>query len=58
MTEFNVQEQPGGAYGDGVHDDTAAIQAAINAAGAAGSGVVIIPPASAYYKVTSTLMQP
>lgn len=32
-----------GAVGDGVTDDAAAIQAAINAAGAAGGGIILIP---------------
>jgi len=35
-----------GAVGNGTTDDTAAIQAAINAAGAAGGGTVFIPPGS------------
>ena len=42
-----------GAVGDGVADDTAAIQAAINAAGIAGGGEVYFDRGT--YKVTSTL---
>lgn len=47
-----------GAIGDGSHDDTAAIQAAINAvvAGGAGSGgTVFFPDTSASYRITSTI---
>lgn len=42
-----------GAVGDGVTDDTAAIQAAINYIGAAGGGTVRLP--KSVYKTTSTL---
>lgn len=42
-----------GAIGDGVADDTAALQAAINAASAAGGGIVYLP--SAAYLITSAL---
>ncbi len=38
-----------GAVGDGATDNTAALQAAINAAKAAGGGIVELPPASAAY---------
>lgn len=41
-----------GAVGDGVTDDTTAIQAALTAAGAA-SGIVYFPPKATSYKVTS-----
>jgi hypothetical protein len=51
--EFNVKDF--GAVGDGVTDDTAAIQAAINAASAAGvlQGYVVFPPGQ--YLCTATL---
>lgn len=42
-----------GAVGDGVADDTAAIQAAINVVAAAGRGVVFLPPG--IYLITSAL---
>ncbi len=42
-----------GAVGDGVADDTAAIQAAIDAAIAAGGGIVFFPVAT--FRVTGTL---
>lgn len=42
-----------GAKGDGVTDDTAAIQAAIDAANAAGGGVVYVPVSSQPYILTN-----
>lgn len=42
-----------GALGDGVTDDTTAIQNAINAVAALGGGVVFFPPGA--YKITATL---
>jgi len=42
-----------GAVGNGVTDDTAAIQAAINAAQTAGGGVIFLPLGT--YKISSTL---
>lgn len=44
-----------GAKGDGSTDDTAAIQAAINAAYAAGGGVVYLPVPDEYYLLESNL---
>lgn len=43
-----------GAVGNGVADDTAAIQAAIDAVGIAGGGIVWLPPGT--YKVSATLV--
>ncbi|MFA5292980.1 MAG: glycosyl hydrolase family 28-related protein [Phycisphaerae bacterium] len=48
---FNVRDY--GAAGDGIADDTSAIQAAINAVSAAGTGVVFVPYGT--YRITSTL---
>lgn len=45
-----------GAVGDGVADDTAAIQAAIDAAGPQRNKIVVFPPG--LYKVTSTIVVP
>ena len=43
---YDVTSPPYGAVCDGVHDDTAHIQAALTAANAAGGGRVVIPPSS------------
>lgn len=48
---FNVKDY--GAVGDGTTDDTTAIQAALDAAAAAGGGVVEVP--TGLYKFTSSL---
>ncbi len=45
-----------GAVGDGVADDTAAIQSALNAASTNGGGIVYLPAGK--YKLTSTLDVP
>ncbi len=45
---INVTDAPYNATGDGVTDDTAAIQAAIDAAEAAGGGIVYLPPGNYY----------
>ncbi|OXM83964.1 right-handed parallel beta-helix repeat-containing protein [Paenibacillus rigui] len=47
---YNVQGY--GALGNGINDDTSAIQAAVNDCIANGGGVVVIPRTSTYYKVT------
>jgi len=46
-----------GAVGDGVTNDTAAIQAAIDAVNAAGGGLVFLPKPSAFYLVTSIILK-
>ena len=51
-TVFNVQAFPFNAAGDGIADDTGAIQAALNAAAVAG-GIVLLPPGT--YFVSATL---
>jgi polygalacturonase len=50
---FNVKDPAYGAVGDGVTDDTAAIQAAINAIDAAGGGVLYFPKGT-YKKLRSS----
>lgn len=50
---YNVKSPTYGALGDGSHDDTIAIQAALNAANAAGGGVVYLP--AGQYKISSAL---
>jgi hypothetical protein len=44
-----------GAVGDGVADDTAAIQAALDAIGATGGGTVVLPAGS--YKVSALILK-
>ena len=52
---FNVTDPTYGAIGNGTTDDTAAIQAAINAAHAAGGGTVYVPPSTAGYRIATGL---
>jgi parallel beta-helix repeat protein len=52
-TTFNVRDY--GAVGDGVHDDTSAIQDAINAAQASSGGSVVFMP-NGVYLLTSSLI--
>ena len=44
-----------GAVGDGVADDTAAIQAAVNAVNTAGGGTVLFPEPSVSYRTTASI---
>lgn len=46
-----------GAVGDGVTNDTTAIQAAIDAVAAGGGGLVFLPKTSAFYLVTSIILK-
>lgn len=54
LNVFNVKTY--GAIGNGIHDDTASFQAAVDAAQTAGGGVVYVPPvnvnAGEFYKMT------
>lgn len=50
---YNVTSSPYLALGDGLNDDTSAIQAAIDAASTAGGGIVWIPFGT--YRLTTTL---
>jgi autotransporter-associated beta strand protein len=53
---YVVTDAPWGAYGDGIHDDTAAIQSALTAAGTNGGGIVYLPPGQ--YRTTDMLDVP
>jgi hypothetical protein len=50
---FDVTDDAYGAVGDGVVNDTTAVQAALTACAAAGGGVVYFPPGT--YKLTAAL---
>jgi hypothetical protein len=52
---LNVKLPPFNATGDSVTDDTASIQAAIDACAAAGGGQVVVPPTSTGYKCNVVL---
>lgn len=53
---YNVKDAPYLAVGDGVADDTAAINNALTAAGNAGGGIVYLPPGQ--YRITGALNVP
>jgi hypothetical protein len=53
LTAFVVTAAPYSATGLGVADDTVALQAAIDAASAAGGGIVYVPPGT--YRIATTL---
>jgi predicted RNA methylase len=53
---INAQNPPYGATGNGTNDDTSAIQAALNAAGSNGGGVVFLPRGN--YLISSHLLVP
>jgi hypothetical protein len=50
---INAKALPYGAVGDGVHDDTEALQRAFDAIGTAAGSVVVIPPGT--YRVSRSL---
>jgi len=50
---YNVKDPTYGATGDGTTDDATSIQAAIDAASAAGGGIVFLPPGT--YSVETTI---
>lgn len=56
ISGIQLTPQDFGAKGDGIHDDTSAIQAAVNAVVAAGGGVVYFSPGT--YKISSTIAIP
>lgn len=51
---YNVKDDVYGAVGNGIADDTAAIQAAIDAAEAIGGGIVYVPAGT--YKISATIV--
>ena len=56
VTSTYVSVKDYGAIGNGVADDTVAIQAAITAVEAAGGGTVFFPQESSFYKISAPLL--
>jgi hypothetical protein len=57
MRVFNVKDPAYGAVGNGTANDYPAIQAAYNAAIAAGGGIVYLPPGTYYLNTSATGIQ-
>ena len=57
MSAFGINVFDFGAKGDGIHDDTAAIQAAINFAAERGGGKILFPFTKGGYRVASPAME-
>jgi hypothetical protein len=55
-TPYNVRSPACGAVGDGITDDTAAIQTCVGLAQSAGGGVVFFPAPASTYKVTAPII--
>lgn len=55
---YNVKDSPYNASGNGVADDTTAIQSAIDAAEAAGGGIVFFPAGTYIISSTLTITEP
>lgn len=55
-TFVNVTEPPYNAVGNGSNDDSAEIQAAIDAVNTAGGGTVFIPKTANYYKIVAEIL--